>query len=417
MAQPLDDSLSDIVRRLREDLEATEGRLRAVVANAPIVLFSIDQAGVFTLSEGKSLERLGLRPGEVVGRSVYDLYRDNPEIIASVQRALAGDTFTSVAEVAGLVYETHYAPLRDDRGITGVIGVATDVTEATRRAQSLAETGRMLRVLVEASPVPITALDVEGRVQLWNPAAERTFGWSAQEVLGLPYPLVPEGREEEFRQLLQEVVGNGATLEGVELRRRRKDGSSIDIALSAAPLLGDGDTVVGAMAVLVDISDAKRSEQALRESESKYRSIFDNVQDVFYQTEPGGAIVEVSPSVRQFGYSREQLIGSSVLDIYPDAEERAAFVKAVSARGEVADYEIKLKRGDGGTMVASVSAHVRRDASGDGAGPDRQPHHVHRDRHDGRGNGDRPQRRQRAERHRKHSGRYAAPRGGTRRLP
>lgn len=365
MAQPFDESRSDTLRRLREDLEATEARLRAVVANAPIVLFSIDQTGIFTLSEGKGLEPLGLRPGEVVGRSVYDLYHDNPEIIASVQRAFAGDTVTSVAEVAGLVYETYYAPLHNhDHAITGVIGVATDVTEATRGAQSLAETGRMLSVLVEASPIPITALDVNGRVELWNPAAERTFGWTAQEVLGHPYPLVPEGKEGEFRQLLREVAGNGTTLAGVELRRQRKDGSSIDIALSAAPLRDDGDTVAGVMAVLVDITEAKRSEQALRESEAKYRSIFDNVQDVFYQTTPQGTIVELSPSVRQFGYSREQLIGTSVLDIYPDAEERAAFVKAISARGEVVDYEIKLKRGDGAIMVASISAHVRRDASG-----------------------------------------------------
>jgi diguanylate cyclase (GGDEF)-like protein/PAS domain S-box-containing protein len=365
MTQPFDESLSDTLRRLHEALEAAEARLRAVVANAPIVLFSIDRTGVFTLSEGKGLEPLGLSPGEVVGRSVYDLYRDNPEIIASVQRALAGDTVTSIAEVAGLVYETYYAPLYNhDRVITGVIGVATDVTEATRRAQSLAETGRMLSVLVEASPVPITALDVDGRVQLWNPAAERTFGWSAHEVVGHPYPLVPEGKDAEFRQLLQEVLGNGTTLAGVELRRQRKDGSPIDIALSAAALQGDGDTVVGVMAVLVDITEAKRSEQTLRESEAKYRSIFENVQDLFYQTTPQGTIVELSPSVQRFGYSREQLIGTSVLDLYADAAERIAFVKAISERGEVTDYEIRMIRGDGGIGVAAVTAHVRRDAGG-----------------------------------------------------
>ncbi len=363
--QSFDDSVADALGSVYQELAATEARLRAVVANAPVVLFSIDRAGVFTLSEGKGLKPLGLRPGEAVGRSIYDLYRDSPEIIACVQRALEGDTFTSVAEVAGLVYETYYAPLYNhDHAITGVIGVATDVTEATRKGHALAETGRMLQVLVEASPVPITALDLDGRVRLWNPAAERIFGWSAQEVVGHPYPLVPEGREAEFRQLLQEVVGNGTTLAGVELRRQRKDGSPVDIALSAAPLQGDGDTVVGAMAVLVDITEAKRSEQTLRESEAKYRSMFENVQDIFYQTEPGGAIIELSPSVQQFGYSREQLIGTSVLDVYADAEERIAFVKALSARGEVTDYEIRLKRGDGEIVAASVSAHVRRDAAG-----------------------------------------------------
>ena len=365
VAQPFDESLHDARLRVQQDLEATEARLRAVVANAPVVLFSLDRAAVFTLSEGKGLEPLGLRPGEVVGRSVYDLYRDSPQIIACVQRALAGDAFTSVVEVAGLVYETYYAPLYDrDHAITGVIGVATDVTEATRGEQALAETGRMLRVLVGASPVPIVTLDVEGQVRLWNPAAELAFGWSAQDVIGQPYPLVPEGKEAEFHRLLQEVVGNGKTLTGVELRRQRKDGSPVDIALSATPLRDDGGTVTGVMAVLVDITEAKRSEQALRESEAKYRSMFDNIQDVFYQTTPQGTIAELSPSVQKLGYSREQLIGTSVLDLYPDTEERLALVKALSERGEVTDYEIRLKRGGGGIMAVSLSACLRRDAAG-----------------------------------------------------
>ena len=138
MAAPLDEPSSDALRHLREELEATELRLRAVVSNAPIVLFSIDRAGMFTLSEGKGLEPLGLQPGEAVGSSVYDLYRDNPEIISSIQRALAGEAFTSVSEVAGSVYETCYTPiLNDDRAITGVIGVATDVTSATRVSERM----------------------------------------------------------------------------------------------------------------------------------------------------------------------------------------------------------------------------------------------------------------------------------------
>jgi diguanylate cyclase (GGDEF)-like protein/PAS domain S-box-containing protein len=365
VAQPFGPSLPDTLRRVYRELETAEACLSAVVAHAPIVLFSADGAGVFTASEGRGLEPLGLRAGENVGRSAFDLYRDNPEIIASLRRALAGETFTKAIELAGLVYETHWAPTRDRAdAITGIIGVAIDVTEATRREQALAETGRMLRVLIEASPVSIVALDLDGRVRLWNPAAARAFGWSAQDVIGQDYPLVPGGKEEEFRQLLQDVARNGKTLTGVELRRQRKDGSPVDIALSAAPLRDDGGSVVGVMAVLVDVTEAKRSEEALRESEAKYRSIFDNVQDLFYQTELRGTIVELSPSVQRFGYSREQLIGTSVLDLYADAAERIAFVKAISERGEVTDYEIRMIRGDGGIGVAAVTAHVRRDAGG-----------------------------------------------------
>ena len=92
--------------------------------------------------------------------------------------------------------------------------------------------------------------------------------------------------------------------------------------------------------------------------------MFDNIQDVFYQTTPQGTIAELSPSVQKLGYSREQLIGTSVLDLYPDPEERLALVKALSERGEVTDYEIRLKRGGGGIMAVSLSACLRRDAAG-----------------------------------------------------
>jgi len=141
--QPFGDSAIDALRRVYDELKATESRLRAVVANAPIVLFSIDQSGVFTLSEGKGLAALGLKPGDVVGQSVYDLYRDSPEILEGIQRALGGDIVTSEVELAGLAYETYYAPLRDDdHAITGVIGVATDITERTQAVAALVEQSR-----------------------------------------------------------------------------------------------------------------------------------------------------------------------------------------------------------------------------------------------------------------------------------
>ena len=107
--------------------------LKAVVGNAPIVLFALDAEGVFTLSEGLGLGVLGLKPGEVVGQSVFELYKDNPAILDSCRRALKGETVRCISPVGGVAFETCYAPQLDWGGrITGVLGVATDVTEAYR---------------------------------------------------------------------------------------------------------------------------------------------------------------------------------------------------------------------------------------------------------------------------------------------
>lgn len=119
-------------------LIASENRLRTVVSNAPVVLFAVDERGVFTLSEGAGLTSLGLRAGEVVGRSVQDVYANQPAIIANVEAALEGQEIHDCVEVAGVSFSTHYVPLHDLLGaVTGVIGVATDVSERERFQEQL----------------------------------------------------------------------------------------------------------------------------------------------------------------------------------------------------------------------------------------------------------------------------------------
>src|SRR5262249_52302912 len=120
-------------RTLFERLRAAEERLRTLVANAPVVLFALDADGAFTLAGGRALAALDLTPGELVGQSAYDVYRDAPQALDSVRRALAGEEFTSVVDVGRFAFETRYTPVRDAEGrIKGLICVATDVTERHR---------------------------------------------------------------------------------------------------------------------------------------------------------------------------------------------------------------------------------------------------------------------------------------------
>ncbi|MFC2133168.1 ATP-binding protein [Bacteroidota bacterium] len=102
---------------------------RTFVENHPGIIFTLDKNGIFTLSEGKGLERLGLRSNEYVGLSVFKIYKNFPEIISSIRRALSGEEHTSVVKVDKLFFETWYCPAFDDQGnITGVYGIALDIT-------------------------------------------------------------------------------------------------------------------------------------------------------------------------------------------------------------------------------------------------------------------------------------------------
>jgi two-component system cell cycle sensor histidine kinase/response regulator CckA len=119
-------------------------RLAHVLDHAPLVLFSLDRNGRFTLSEGRGLDQLGLRPGEVVGRSVYDVYADHPEVLASVRRALTGEEFRETTVVGALAFETWFSPLRNAAGEPdGVFGVATDVTRSRRLELQLLHSQKM----------------------------------------------------------------------------------------------------------------------------------------------------------------------------------------------------------------------------------------------------------------------------------
>jgi PAS domain S-box-containing protein len=122
-------------RALRE----SEERLRSVVEGAPVVLWSADREGVFTLAVGQGHEALGIEPGSVVGRSIFDVFEYDPEVLEDARRALRGEAFAAVREVRGGVWDTTYAPLHDDNGgFAGIIAVAVNVTERERAEEERA---------------------------------------------------------------------------------------------------------------------------------------------------------------------------------------------------------------------------------------------------------------------------------------
>ena len=136
--------MQNVTQRRRAEMLAheQEQRLSAALSGAGLVLFSLDQEARFTLSEGEGLSTLGLRPGELVGRSIDDVYSDSPEVVELTRRALAGETLTARLKLHGRVLEVRASPLLDDAGRqVGVVGVGSDVTDdefARRRLRRLA---------------------------------------------------------------------------------------------------------------------------------------------------------------------------------------------------------------------------------------------------------------------------------------
>jgi len=146
-----------------------------------------------------------------------------------------------------------------------LVSMVRDVSERRAAQQQVAEINQMLEAVLHASPLAIISLDLESRVRVWNPAAERIFGWKAEEVLGQPIPVIPEKEGAQF-EFLRHTVLEGNKIIGVEVRRNTREGKVLDLSLSAGPMRNAAGAVTGTMAVLEDITRRKQLERQLEQS-------------------------------------------------------------------------------------------------------------------------------------------------------
>ena len=289
-------TVEDVTERVAAEqaLQESEQRFRTVVGNVPIILWALDRDGVFTLSDGKGLDILGMKPGEVVGRSIADVYRDAPEIIENNRRALAGESFNSVVQVGGLSFDCWYQPLRDGNGgVIGAIGVAADVTERRRAQEALRQSEEQFRDLVENINEVIYALDATGCVTYVSPAVEEVGGYKPAEVLGRSFTefIHPEDLPEILQSFQRVVSGN---MEPSEYRVLTKSGDVHWVRSSSRLVYEDGQ-IAGLRAVLMDITDRKQAEEALRESESRQRALLDAMPDLMCRVRRDGLFLDFRP--------------------------------------------------------------------------------------------------------------------------
>ncbi|MFB6251621.1 MAG: histidine kinase N-terminal 7TM domain-containing protein [Halobellus sp.] len=149
----------------------------------------------------------------------------------------------------------------------------TDVTDRRHRERELEDISDRLESFIEAAPVAILAVDPAGEVTLWNSAAEEIFGWSEAEVLGEFNPVIPD-ENRDGQSELRERAFNGESLSKVELQRRTKDGTRLDVTLSSVPLHdADGD-LIEVVAFLNDVTERKEALRGLRESERSLRELY-----------------------------------------------------------------------------------------------------------------------------------------------
>ncbi|MGA8180490.1 MAG: PAS domain S-box protein [Desulfobacterales bacterium] len=156
-----------------------------------------------------------------------------------------------------------------------------------------------MKAIFDASPAAIFSFDTEGRVLTWNPAAESIFGWPDSEIIGRPIPIIPPDKRDEWHALNRRILA-GESLSDLEVTRMNKDGRQIPLKVSTAPIYDKDGASIGVMAVALDLSERKRAEDALRESEAKIRSIIDNIAIGVSLISPDMKILELNRQMREW---------------------------------------------------------------------------------------------------------------------
>ncbi|HXK14303.1 MAG TPA: PAS domain S-box protein [Gaiellaceae bacterium] len=214
------------------------------------------------------------------------------------------------------------------------------------------------RALIDASPVAIVDFELDGRVRAWNKGATEIFGFTAEEAMGRVNPTVPEDEVSFFLDNMARISA-GETMRDIDVRRLHRDGSLIDVSISAGPIRDAHGAVIGAIALLIDITARKRSERALLASEGRKDAVLRASLDCAVIVDHEGLVTEVNPATEEtFGWTRPDAVGKRFLELVVAPEHRDELAEVLkTGTGPLlgARLEITALRSDHRTFPAEVA--------------------------------------------------------------
>ncbi|MHB8217460.1 MAG: PAS domain S-box protein [Candidatus Sulfotelmatobacter sp.] len=304
-------------------LSEGEERFRTLANNIPQLAWMADEKGYTFWYNERWFEYTGTTLEEMAGWGWQKAH--HPDQVQRVVKKIAHcfqtgeiweDTFPLRSRDGNYrSFLSRAVPIRDPEGkIMRWFGTNTDISESK-------ESGDKYRGLLEAAPDAMVVVDQGGKIVLLNVQAEKQFGYSRDELVGQKVTnIIPEGFAERIiadgtrsaAEALAQQIGTG-----IELIARRKDGSEFPIEIMLSPLESAEGTLV--TAAIRDISVRKEAERHLARMEGRYRGLLEAAPDAMVVVDQGGKIVLLNVQAeKQFGYSRDELVGQKVKNIIPE---------------------------------------------------------------------------------------------------
>jgi len=354
----------DITERmgLEESLRQAEAHTESILASISDAHILFDRRWRYLYVNDAAVSAIG-RPRElIIGQILWDLYPDIVETEMGRQYRRAMDERISASlefhhESKDTWWDNRLFPVP-----TGLAVFATEITERKRAEKALHEAERKFRDIFENASEGIFQSTPEGRYIAANPALARIHGFdSPQELIrdrnDISQIYVDPERQEEFKRLLEEQGAVG----GFEHQIFRKDGSKIWISVNARAVRDEQGEIRYYEGTAQDISERKRAEEAVRESEERYRELFENAKDALYVHDLGGRYTSFNRAAEQLsGFTRDEILGKHFSNfVAPGSlkDVRENFCKKLDEEGETI-YEIDLITKDRRRVPVEVSSRL-----------------------------------------------------------
>jgi PAS domain S-box-containing protein len=316
-----------------------------------------------------AFESVGVSREDLIGRYCYEIWPQRtcpcPDcpVIKSVQTGKPQSIEKTTPD--GRKWHIRSYPIRNNRGqITRALEVTEDITELKQAEEALRKNEERFRTTFDNAAIGMALIANDGCFMKVNHTLCRILGYSEEELLGKTWVEItnPDDLPGCYDWLKRVKAGAQSSY---EKRFIHKLGYLVWIEVSSSLVRDSHGRIQYYISLFQDIMSRKQAEEALRESEGRYRNIFKNIQDVYYEVTLDGIILEASPSIEDVSlYKREEIIGKSLSDIYVDPKNRDEFLKKLLKNGKVTDYEALMIDKDGSQVPCSITAKLFCDKQG-----------------------------------------------------
>ena len=374
----------DITERKRAEdaLRESEERYRTLVETSPDAITLMDLNLNIVMANRPALILYGYEnPEEVIGKSAFDFIapEDRPRAVEDLRKMLEtgsiGTPEYSLLRKGGVPFPAEVRVsliLNAEKKPRAFICVSRDITEHKRAEEALRESEKKFRELFDEAPVGYFEYDAQGRILSVNRTELEMLGYSLEEMRGQPVWKFVVEEEIAHHQILSKLAGTMPPARDLERTYRRKDGTTFPAIIEDRLLRDEKGSIKGLRATIQDITERKQTEEALRSSEEKYRTILENIEDGYYEVDIAGNLTFFNDSFcRIYGYPREELMGMNDRQYtnQENAKELFQTFNKVYRTGEPTkgfDWEIIRKDGTKRCIEASVS--LMKDSSGNRIG-------------------------------------------------